>query len=782
MKIFISHSSEDKPFVEKVINEIGYDWVIFDKYSFEAGQSLTDSIRKGIEDCDIFVLLISQHSIGSIWVQEELNLIAPLIVTKGTQFLPYCIDDAVKMKDERLQPWVWDRLVVYYPQHKLLARVIQREIKSQIWKKYPEKKEKANLFIGRNTDMGKLENAYFQEEQNKLKAVFVSGFPLVGRKTLLRHFVNRYLKQNENGNYQPIYLNLKPTDSIEQLALQLNEYVGLISNEKLLYELSEGKEKTLKWCSKIIKILLNYHERVIIEDDACIVKPGGGIEEWFLDIIHTKNIPNATLFFVASRFRPRQAFVANTQFLMEMPVSTLNRDSMYNLFKGCLSLNRQSLEKEDMDYFVNYFTGYPKQAIDMADYICSNSLISSKSMAKVQAANYDGNFNAVMVNLSDVAKDMLILLAKFDFISCDLLQEIYGNVDISNALNELNLYSLYDMFGLSNQYISLNHSVADYIVRTRQKLSSSLNRKLQIATKRVLSDVQNELTDLSSSLLNIRQNIRNNITRMDERYLIPSFVLKVIVEEYHAEKDKNVVDIAMKLIHDYKKVNYDSCINAIHYWMCCSLCRLQDKETFEKEINYFKNSFFDYFYLKGFYRRHSNNNKILEDARFYYEKALGIKDSSSFSLTSIAKVEHEMVIVLTKMEDYKGALSLAKRNYENNPHNSYHIRAYFTCLAFTSPDEIDEMSSLVKAMMHTQEKGVYMFASIMKAVCRYYDTNDLSTTVAEFRRILSSKESTGMQYAKDTFKKICRSRGALKIYDRVLRETGCNIVVDDNEL
>ena len=115
MKIFISHSSEDKPFVEKVINEIGYDWVIFDKYSFEAGQSLTDSIRKGIEDCDIFVLLISQHSIGSMWVQEELNLIAPLMITKGTQFLTMNWLQDVRFSIPVLLPMVVISLSVMVP-------------------------------------------------------------------------------------------------------------------------------------------------------------------------------------------------------------------------------------------------------------------------------------------------------------------------------------------------------------------------------------------------------------------------------------------------------------------------------------------------------------------------------------------------------------------------------------------------------------------------------------------------------------------------------------------
>ena len=60
MKVFISHSSVDKPYAEALIESIGRDLVTFDKYSFEAAEMLTDSIKQSIEGCDIFVLLISE--------------------------------------------------------------------------------------------------------------------------------------------------------------------------------------------------------------------------------------------------------------------------------------------------------------------------------------------------------------------------------------------------------------------------------------------------------------------------------------------------------------------------------------------------------------------------------------------------------------------------------------------------------------------------------------------------------------------------------------------------
>ena len=73
----------------------------------------------------------------------------------------------------------------------------------------------------------------------------------------------------------------------------------------------------------------------------------------------------------------------------------------------------------------------------------------------------------------------------------------------------------------------------------------------------MIADINSELTDISSNLFAIKEMIRLNPKKIDEKYLVPSFVLKVIVEEYHQNHDDIVVEIAHRIINDYKKVNYE---------------------------------------------------------------------------------------------------------------------------------------------------------------------------------------------------------------------------------
>ena len=266
---------------------------------------------------------------------------------------------------------------------------------------------------------------------------------------------------------------------------------------------------------------------------------------------------------------------------------------------------------------------------------------------------------------------------------------------------------------------------------------------------------------------------------MDERYLIPSFALKVILEEYHSKHDEEVVMIAEKLINDYHQVNYDSCWDAMYFWLCCSLCRLQKRDMFHKYLEHFKEKNFDYNYLQGFYCRHSGKPSQLKKAYFFYNTALEMKEESRFSLASIAKVEHEMVIVLMKLNNYKEALSFAKRNYENNQHNSYHIRAYFNCLIHTQSTDWDLLQSLISSMKTAREKGSESYGEAMEAQYIYQREGDFVQAVKLFTPLLQGNGREVTQYAIDAFREICENSGRAKLFFELTE--GISVLLGDEE-
>lgn len=61
MKIFLSYAHEQRPIAEEVsitLSVRGYD-VFFDRSTLKAGLEYDSAIQKAVEQCDLFVFLIS---------------------------------------------------------------------------------------------------------------------------------------------------------------------------------------------------------------------------------------------------------------------------------------------------------------------------------------------------------------------------------------------------------------------------------------------------------------------------------------------------------------------------------------------------------------------------------------------------------------------------------------------------------------------------------------------------------------------------------------------------
>jgi hypothetical protein len=74
-RIFISHSSQDKSFTDRLASDLKqaelYVW--YDTWEIEPGTSIVSNINTGLQDSDYLVVVFSPNSVSSTWVQQELN-------------------------------------------------------------------------------------------------------------------------------------------------------------------------------------------------------------------------------------------------------------------------------------------------------------------------------------------------------------------------------------------------------------------------------------------------------------------------------------------------------------------------------------------------------------------------------------------------------------------------------------------------------------------------------------------------------------------------------------
>ena len=105
--LFISHSSLDKPFVRKLVDELSKDnsinvWI--DEKELLAGDDIQQTITKTLRyESDFFLLVISENSTKSSWVQFEVSQfmgfaegknLVPIVISKEHSF-PKPIDNLI---------------------------------------------------------------------------------------------------------------------------------------------------------------------------------------------------------------------------------------------------------------------------------------------------------------------------------------------------------------------------------------------------------------------------------------------------------------------------------------------------------------------------------------------------------------------------------------------------------------------------------------------------------------------------------------------------------------
>ena len=95
-KIFLSHTSDDKPFVRKLAGDLRrYNHTVWiDEAEINIGDSLISKIREGLDSVDFVAVVLSKKSIESPWVQKEIEIASTReIDEKKVVVLPLLIED-----------------------------------------------------------------------------------------------------------------------------------------------------------------------------------------------------------------------------------------------------------------------------------------------------------------------------------------------------------------------------------------------------------------------------------------------------------------------------------------------------------------------------------------------------------------------------------------------------------------------------------------------------------------------------------------------------------------
>ncbi len=183
MRVFLSHSSIDKGFVEAVAENLRPGTFELDSLTFDAGLINSQAILKSLERCDLFCLFLSKSSVNSSYVDFEVMLsVEYMAKAKISQFLVFCLDDdAFNLASENAKFFNIVRKI-------LSPESVSRTIQGQYISSSDEVSGQNHPFVGRDTQLSELERQISDSDRPLVKAVYISGNAGSGRKTLARKF------------------------------------------------------------------------------------------------------------------------------------------------------------------------------------------------------------------------------------------------------------------------------------------------------------------------------------------------------------------------------------------------------------------------------------------------------------------------------------------------------------------------------------------------------------------------------------------------------------------
>ena len=774
IKVFLSHSSKQKTFVTELADLIGRDMTIVDQFEFEANRKIKNEIQKSIGYTNIFVFLASKESLASTWCKQELEIARDLCDEGSLIFCAYLIDPSINIEDfeDDIKPWIKKFLVKTYTSVTLLARSILKRINEELWEHHPQALPRLRTFAGRSEEMMDVERLLYKKNPIGIKALVVSGFHNVGRKTFLRKVIIEKIQKQFHPSYEPIQVVLKDSDYIDSFVLQLNNIARKYGDEEL-YEMLINKSASHESAVDLLNTISDSNERNIISDNRFIITSQGVFVDWFVSLLEDARLHPLIHFFIASRITPKNNECRKYDSVRMMQLSPLSLEKEILLFNDYSNIIGLQIPESTYLIYLRKLTGYPDQVLDVADDFLNGGELEVKQEINQILHRYDNNVMDILnvFHNNKNAMQLLIIMTRLGFASIHLLNQFYCKEDFYSLMEEFNRYGIYQCFGPGKEFIQINPHLADYIERNKLKLNTNNENDYIKKTREIILDTQNENDDLATQLYRVREQLKDHRLKMSVKYLIPSVFLRVIVELYYSEKNSSVIELAKRILYDRNSSYYESVERSIRYWLCLAYCKEGKEQDFFVEVanlNGYHNKF-----LKGFYFR---CQKQYPQALKFYNMALD--ESTGIDFAYVAKAKHEKVITLMCMDNYYEAHSLAKENYKRDPKNTYHIDAYFRCHVREKEADMSTLNELIKAMDDSYDSRKDILVPTYRAEIEYRVKHDIPQSLNELELIINSNRNQDLSYTIKLYKEVCYKQNLMSRFSKFMKNNGhCKIQV-----
>lgn len=695
-KVFLSHSSSDKEYVEYIADKFGKDIAIYDNYFFEYGLKTFDEILKSLDVTDLFVIFISNAALESEWVKKELAISHDLLKNdKLKQIFPIIIDENITYTDPRIPKWLNTGFSSYnlrrIPNRKLAYIKIRNQL---ILLNNQFNFEQQRIYIGHEDILKKFDDTYYINETAP-KCLIACGIEGIGRESFIRECIK--VPKTFSDNYVPLVITIDTNDSLDVIISKLIDS-GFGDEKYTITKINSLKmDEKISLLEVILTQIQNSREFVIFRDNGVLIQHGEVV--WWLAKAMSV-IRNELTIGIVSYNNVHQSSTSKNCYIER--IDELDESGKLKLLDKLSKINNLFLDREDIRFFQKIVTGHPLQII-----FCIEK-IKRESLAEVKSKSYE--ICEFLSNSTIKIIDKYLGLLKYDddkkkkFLSYLAFLSNYSNIPINEVIEVNKLDIDYETFyhdlisfclvrrtGLNNDLLSVAPSIVDYIERSSEVTQPEDINKYLIGSyekfKHSLS--QNNLDEYCYS--QIEQNLKELIIRgedKDYKYIYPSIILKAVVILYNKKSYLKVVDICKNCIASLEF--WDPVIRqTLYFYYAMSLARNREHDIFEilykKICGEYILEKFQADFIRGFYYKLSGR---YDDAEKQLVSCLEINPN-------YFRARRELVETYVMLEEFDLALDLAARNYNKFPDNIFNIYQYFNCLIREKTHNLEKIHELL---------------------------------------------------------------------------------------
>lgn len=417
IKAFISRCSKQKEFATRLVNMIGRDYCIIDCYDFEPAYKSIDEIYRAIENCTVFVLLISRESLSSEWVKKEIDAaIRKFTPSQLERFWPYIIDTSLSL--EECPEWIRSKEsfnLHKFPSPELLRLDIEQKFRRIIWRENPDIKARETELIGRQEELGQFEQLRYSMNGQHLRALIISGRSGVGKETFAKPCL---YKQGRPHEMEPCRVSLDVKNGIEDFLIQLNLILAHFDDIKLKEVLTSGYQNKIDVAVCLLNEIFDMRQVLFVDDNMACVLPDKNIPTWLSDIVANDSLNKQLALFIKSRITPNTYLVNGLPRIAHIHLNPLNKADRKKLFFSLAQNYKiEEFRERDVDFFVEKLLESPSQIHEAVKAIAQHGVLKAKNdisrlielgdeRAKPLIDYFKGN---------EISLSVLIILSRFEF-------------------------------------------------------------------------------------------------------------------------------------------------------------------------------------------------------------------------------------------------------------------------------------------------------------------------------------------------------------------------------